>query len=145
MFAPNLRYQKSLECYISFWERLNRRSVSLLSSLVDTGVAFQDPYHAVHGVQDMEKVLERRLSCCERLSVRISDFAWSQHEGRGYMFWDMSYSSKKREGFKKIDFKARVSGVSEVLFNKDGQVAAHQEFWGGHTDFDVDRYLILDV
>lgn len=145
MIEPNLRYQKSLEQYIAYWEGLNQRSVSLLSSLVETDFAFQDPYHSTHGAQDAEAVISHRMSCCERLSMHVSDFAWGQHAGRGYMFWEAKYNFKKRQRFKTVMSKARFSGVSEVLFSNAGRVAAHQEFWSGHSDFDINRYSVLDL
>lgn len=144
MIEPNLRYQKNLEQYIAYWESLNRRSVSLLSSLVDTGFAFQDPYHSTHGAQHAEAVVAHRLFCCERLSMRVSDFAWGQHAGRGYMFWEATYDFKKRQKLRIVELKDRFSGVSELLFSSSGRVAAHQDFWGGHANFDVARYSILD-
>jgi len=145
MIEPDLSLQKPLEDYIDYIERLNSRSVGLITNLAEPSLSFQDPYNMIRGVDAAEKLLQHRLKIFERARYKISDFTWGRREKTAYIFWSFIYTPYKKTLSRHAPEQQIIEGVSEVFFSLEGRVESHSEFWGAHDGFDLQAYRKIDL
>lgn len=141
MLEPDLSLQKPLEDYVEYIEKLNIRSLPLLTTMSAPFFSFQDPYHDATGLNDAQRLLARRFKMYPDGRYKVHDFAWGRRLATAYIYWRFSYRLEKQKFLgKKSSYSCVLSGVTEVMFSPDGQILSHAEFWGAHSEFDVKAY-----
>ena len=118
------QFQRQLEDYIAYFERLNGRSVRLLEKMAAPEIRYMDPFHDVRGIEAMENILktlfDRKL---ERPGLKIVNAGWGRDGYTAFLRWDFSFMPRgKREEW-------LVEGVSEIVFGPDGKVVQHHNHW----------------
>jgi len=117
---PALAYQKPLDDYIHYLEKMTVRSVRLIEKLVVPWVHYTDPLHDVRGVEDVIRIYQARLNEVQGPKYRIKDHAWGQDGQTVYLRW--TFTGKKGER------DVVINGVAEVLFTNEGQIMSHKDF-----------------
>lgn len=113
----NLNFQRQLEEYSAYHERLTARSVRLIEKLASPEMRFIDPHHDVRGIEAVEAVMTGMLGQGDRVSTRITDMAWGRDGYTAYLRWTRHFP------------KHQMGGISEVVFGPDGLVVQHTEYW----------------
>ncbi len=116
---PAMAFQKPLEDYIQYLEKMNLRSLPLLEKLAVPGVHYTHPLHDVRGRDAMMDIFRQRLNG-ERQKFTVTDHAWSRDGQTVYLRWQLRSLDNGAEDI--------TNGVAEVLFTNDGQVMAHNDF-----------------
>ena len=83
---------------------------------------FKDPFNEVRGLEQVERIFEHMFETLDTPKFKVIDYGFGQN-GAGYIRWHFSYRMKgksKQYGF---------DGMSEVLFNNDGKVTSHTDYW----------------
>lgn len=127
MNEDSMRFQKNLDEYIDYFESLTLRSVGLISKLADSHVRFSDPFNDVHGVENMQAILEKMFHEVEVPKFQVIDYAWGRNENTAYLKWNFSYLRKEKKYF--------CTGMTELIFNDDGAVTAHIDHWDAASQF----------
>lgn len=120
----HLNFQRQLEDYCAYFERLSGRSVRLLEKMAAPEIRYIDPFHDVRGIEAMGAVLknlyDRKL---ERPSLKITNTAWGKDGYTVFLRWNFSFMPKgKREEW-------LIEGVSEIVFGPDGKIVLHHNHW----------------
>lgn len=117
---PAMAFQKPLEDYINYLEKMTPRSVRLIEKLAMPWMQYQDPLHDVRGTDDIIRIFEQRLDGVQNAKWRVNDHAWGREGQMVYLRW--TFTGSRAEG----DFN--INGVAEVLFSNDGLVMSHKDF-----------------
>ena len=142
MIDLDLRLQKYLEDYIEFWDKLNTRSLPLLSELSAHNISFCDLYHNVSGVDDVSRVLAYRQKIFNGGRYHVYDFMWGRCETTAYMHWSFTYRPKKRFLGKEPD-DVVIGGMSKLIFLPDGKLLSQEDFFAAHDVEEMAAYKKL--
>lgn len=116
-----LSYQRVLEDYIQYFETLSARSIPLIEKVAEPSLQFDDPFHSLKGLDEVEAMFEAMFEVFERPKFKIKDYAWGQHGDTVYMRWVFSclYKGQRHE----------IDGMSEISFSHNGLVTSHRDYW----------------
>lgn len=113
----NLNFQRQLEEYSVYHERLTTRSVRLIEKMAAPEMRFINPDYDVRGIEAVESVLTKMLGQGDRVKTSVTDMAWGRDGYTAYMRWIRHFP------------KHQMDGISEVVFAPDGLVVQHTEYW----------------
>ena len=116
---PAMAYQKPLEDYIQYLEKLNMRSLPLLEKLAVPGVRYVSALHEAIGRDAVMEVFRLRLEQ-GRQKFSVLQHSWSGDGQTVFLRWQWRVG----EG----DDMDITNGVAEVLFSNEGQVMSHHDF-----------------
>ncbi len=119
--------KRGLEEYISFYERMSRRSLPLLEKLVEPGVSFKDPFNEVYGYDKMLKIFQHMFENTDKPKFKVLDQTWSRDGMTAYLKWHFTYERKGQ--------KYHINGMSEVLFSNNAKIMAHTDYWDAAEQF----------
>ena len=117
---PALAFQKPLEDYIQYLEKMTVRSVRLLDKLALPWMHYTDPLHDERGTEHIIKIFESRLSDVRNPKYRIRDHAWGQDGQTVYLRWTFTCLRGETEDM--------TSGVAEIMFSNEGKIMSHKDF-----------------
>ncbi len=110
--------------YLQFLTALSPGRIGELDRHCAPAVRFRDPFHDVAGIAAYQQVL---LSMYEAMDVE--EFAVTQPAYAGpvcHFEWTLRYRFRNRL-LPRTD--AVIPGASRLLFDADGKVAAHTDYW----------------
>lgn len=113
-----------LLAYAAWWEALTPESVSAGRALLAPGVRFKDPFQDIVGVDRVEAMLRHMFASIEAPRFRTLDAALGR--SAGYLRWRFT---GRRRGARAATPGFAIEGMSEVMFDATGRVAAHTDHW----------------
>ena len=120
----NLNFQRQLEDYITYYERLNGRSVRLLEKMAAPEIRFIDPFHDVRGIEAMEAVLKNLFDRhIERSKFTVTNTGWGRDGYTAFLRWDFTFMPKGRNE------EWVIEGMSDIVFGPDGKIVQHHNHW----------------
>jgi len=125
-----------LQKYIDLLESLSPSNVEQLYEYVTEGMVFSDPFNKVSGakayvglLKDMfEKLDNVQFTVYESLYQEKGQLAGNPENNTAYLHWNFSANSGATG---KLNF----DGSSRLVFNRDGKISSHQDFWDGSVIF----------
>ncbi len=106
--------------YVALFEHLSPDTIAQLEPLLSASVRFQDPFNDVHGVAGVTQVLEDMFR--RATEPRFSVQHWAVDDNSGYILWTFSAGLPGLGPW-------QVEGVSRLLFDMDGRIASHVDYW----------------
>jgi ketosteroid isomerase-like protein len=108
-----------VQAYIDYFTSLDSTALERLGDYFSSAARFVDPFNDVRGHAAIRRVFEHMFAHCEapRFTVdeRVGD------AGLVYLRWRMDYG---RAGARRT-----LEGVSRVVFDSDGRVLEHIDYW----------------
>lgn len=116
-----LSKQRVLEDYIQYFETLSARSIRLIEKVAEPSLQFDDPFHCLKGLDEVEAMFEEMFEVFERPKFKVTDYAWGQDGQTVYTRWVFSciYKGQRHE----------IDGMSEIEFSHNGLVSSHRDHW----------------
>ena len=91
------KFEKALQEYCLYFEKLSVRSVRLIEKLAEPSMRFKDPFNDVQGLDHVERVLAAIFEHAEKPRFKVRDTAWGAVENRvAYIRWNFTYMLKGR-------------------------------------------------
>ena len=122
-----LKFQRALDDYIEYFERLSARSIRLIEKLAEPGMRFKDPFNDVQGLDAFERIFRHMFEHLEKPKFEVQDYAWGQDGQTVYLRWVLRYELRGQ--------KRRIDGMSEVFFSNGGKVLSHIDHWDAGEQF----------
>jgi steroid delta-isomerase len=116
------RFQRALDAYIDYFEKLNARSVRLIEKLAVPGMQFRDPFNDVAGIEQVEAILQKMFVDVQSPKFRVHDYAWGRDQRTAYIKWRFTATMAKG---RQLD----ITGMSELYFNDNALVMTHIDYW----------------
>ena len=107
----------------SFFETLSPQSVSQLHTVYDAQATFKDPFNEVQGLPEIERIFQHMYVALDQphfvITGQIVDGA------QAFLTWEFRFR------FKRFDTTTlqTVRGASHVVFNAQGLVTLHRDYW----------------
>lgn len=122
-----MKFQKPLEDYIQFYEKLTARSLPLIEGLVSPIVRIKTPEHDDRGSDAYRAQLEHFLAYTGGApKFKVTDRAWGQDGHTVYLRWECHFTRNGQP--------AHIDAVSEVTFDIDGKVISHIDRWSPEAE-----------
>lgn len=107
----------------SFFETLSPQSVSQLHTVYDAQATFKDPFNEVQGLPEIERIFRHMYVALDQphfvITGQIVDGA------QAFLTWEFRFRFKR---FDTTTLQA-VRGASHVVFNAQGLVTLHRDYW----------------
>ena len=106
-----------------FFETLTPQSVSQLPTLYDAQATFKDPFNEVKGLPEIERIFRHMYVALDQphfvITAQLVDGA------QAFLTWEFRFR------FKRFDTTTlqTVRGGSHVVFNEQGLVILHRDYW----------------
>lgn len=107
----------------TFFETLTPQSVSQLHTLYDAQATFKDPFNEVQGLPEIERIFRHMYAALDQPHFVIT--AQVVDGDQAFLTWDFRFR------FKRFDTATlqTVRGASHVVFNEQGLVTLHRDYW----------------
>jgi hypothetical protein len=120
-FPMNTRHMA--QNLVVFFETLSPSNVSQLHTLYDAQARFKDPFNEVQGLPEIERIFRHMYVALDQphfvITGQLVDGA------QAFLTWEFRFR------FKRFDTSTlqTVRGGSHVVFNEQGLVSLHRDYW----------------
>ena len=107
----------------TFFETLSPQSVSKLPTIYDAQARFKDPFNEVQGLPEIERIFRHMYVALEQPHFVITGQLVDGQQA--FLTWEFRFR------FKRFDTTTlqTVRGGSHVVFNEQGLVTLHRDYW----------------
>jgi hypothetical protein len=107
----------------TFFETLSPQSVSQLPTIYDAQARFKDPFNEVQGLPEIERIFQHMYVALEQPHFVITGQLVDGQQA--FLTWEFRFR------FKRFDTTTlqTVRGGSHVVFNEQGLVTLHRDYW----------------
>ena len=107
----------------TFFETLSPQSVSQLPTIYDAQARFKDPFNEVQGLPEIERIFRHMYVALEQPHFVITGQLVDGQQA--FLTWEFRFR------FKRFDTTTlqTVRGGSHVVFNEQGLVTLHRDYW----------------
>ena len=107
---------------VSFYESLQPNTLAMLGTLYADDARFKDPFNDVVGVAAINEIFRHMFASVDQPQFTV-DTAFSQGDN-AFLAWQFTFRwSGKPES------RVIVRGASHLLFNEQGKVSLHRDYW----------------
>jgi hypothetical protein len=115
--------RQAAQTLASFFETLSPQSVSQLHTIYDVQARFKDPFNEVQGLTEIERIFRHMYVALEQphfvITGELVDGA------QAFLTWEFRFRFKRFE----TSTLQTVRGGSHVVFNAQGLVTMHRDYW----------------
>ena len=115
--------QEATQKLAVFFETLTPQSVAQLHTLYDAQARFKDPFNEVQGLPEIERIFRHMYVALEQphfvVTGQVAD------DAQAFLTWEFRFRFKR---FVPSTLHA-VRGASHVVFNAQGLVTVHRDYW----------------
>lgn len=104
---------------IALYEDMTPESLPLFRALYTPSAHFKDPFHTVQGVDAIEAIFRRMFESVE--SPRFTVHTALAEGPQCFLTWDFDFIRRGQT--------LRIHGGSHLLFDLQGRVALHRDYW----------------
>jgi hypothetical protein len=116
---------KALAGYIDFYEQMTRADLARLPAIFTQQARFKDPFNDVYGVERISTIFHHMFNTLTAPRFIVEE---SILDGDvAYIKWQFT-GSLKSKAFK-------LTGVSRVVFDEEGLVSEHIDYWDASEQF----------
>ncbi|MEK7345812.1 MAG: nuclear transport factor 2 family protein [Pseudomonadota bacterium] len=115
--------RKATQNLATFFETLTPQSVAQLHTIYDAQATFKDPFNEVQGLAEIERIFRHMYVALDQphfvITGQLVDGA------QAFLTWEFRFR------FKRFDTRTvqTVRGASHVVFNEQGLVTLHRDYW----------------
>ena len=115
--------RQATENLATFFETLSPQSVAQLHTVYDEQATFKDPFNEVQGLPEIERIFRHMYVALDQphfvVTGQVVDGA------QAFLTWEFRFRFKR---FDTTTLQA-VRGASHVVFNEQGLVTMHRDYW----------------
>lgn len=115
--------RQATEDLATFFETLSPQSVAQLHTVYDEQATFKDPFNEVQGLPEIERIFQHMYVALDQphfvVTGQVVDGA------QAFLTWEFRFRFKR---FDTTTLQA-VRGASHVVFNEQGLVTLHRDYW----------------
>ena len=115
--------RQATEKLATFFEALSPQSVSQLHTLYDAQARFKDPFNEVQGLPEIERISRHMYVALDQPHFVVTGQVVDGTQA--FLTWEFRFRFKR---FDTTTLQA-VRGASHVVFNEQGLVTMHRDYW----------------
>ena len=120
---PKIDFAASLIHYAQAFEQLAPETIhSELAPLLAEDIYFEDPFNQLHGKARTLQLFDHMFETVLQPHFRVLDYSLSDKKlGCAFLYWQFSFIHQGKS--------QRFDGMSKVLFNQNGLICSHIDYW----------------
>ncbi len=107
----------------TFFENLSPQSVAQLHTIYDAQARFKDPFNEVQGLTEIERIFQHMYVALDQPHFVVTGQVVDGPQA--FLTWEFRFRFKR---FDTTTMQA-VRGASHVVFNEQGLVTMHRDYW----------------
>ncbi|ALK90237.1 nuclear transport factor 2 family protein [Limnohabitans sp. 63ED37-2] len=107
----------------TFFETLSPQSVTQLHTVYDAQATFKDPFNEVQGLPEIERIFRHMYVALDQPHFVVTGQVVDGSQA--FLTWEFRFRFKR---FDTTTLQA-VRGASHVVFNEQGLVTMHRDYW----------------
>ena len=107
----------------TFFETLSPQSVAQLRTIYDAQARFKDPFNEVQGLPEIERIFQHMYVALNQPHFFVTGQVVDGPQA--FLTWEFRFRFKR---FDTTTMQA-VRGASHVVFNEQGLVTMHRDYW----------------
>ena len=107
----------------TFFETLSPQSVAQLRTIYDAQARFKDPFNEVQGLPEIERIFQHMYVALNQPHFFVTGQVVDGPQA--FLTWEFRFRFKR---FDTTTLQA-VRGASHVVFNEQGLVTMHRDYW----------------
>jgi hypothetical protein len=115
--------RQATENLATFFETLSPQSVAQLHTIYDAQARFKDPFNEVQGLPEIERIFQHMYVALDQPHFVVTGQVVDGPQA--FLTWEFRFRFKR---FDTITLQA-VRGASHVVFNEQGLVTLHRDYW----------------
>jgi hypothetical protein len=115
--------RQATENLATFFETLSPQSVTQLHTIYDAQARFKDPFNEVQGLPEIERIFQHMYVALDQPHFVVTGQVVDGQQA--FLTWEFRFRFKR---FDTITLQA-VRGASHVVFNEQGLVTLHRDYW----------------
>jgi hypothetical protein len=115
--------RQATENLATFFETLSPQSVTQLHTIYDAQARFKDPFNEVQGLPEIEKIFRHMYVALDQPHFVVTGQVVDGPQA--FLTWEFRFRFKR---FDTTTLQA-VRGASHVVFNEQGLVTLHRDYW----------------
>ncbi len=124
-------YQSSLDAYCQFFSTMTPENLNQLDKFFASTARFKDPFNDVNSLDEIRRIFEHMFKTMNSPQFIIDEAILSSNIA--YIKWQFTGLIKHKS--------LTLSGVSRVVFNSQGLVKEHIDYWDASEQF----YMTLPI
>jgi steroid Delta-isomerase len=124
-------HQRALNDYVSLYETMSVDDLSHLERFFTSNARFKDPFNDVQGLDKIHRVFDNMFSDLDYPTFSIDEAFLN--DDIAYLKWRFNAQLKGKQ--------IAIVGLSRVVFNDQGLVSEHIDYWDASEQF----YMKLPV
>jgi steroid delta-isomerase len=118
-------HQLALNDYVTLFENMNIDDLVNLDRFFTSNAHFKDPFNEVHGLDKIHHIFEHMFTTLDNPSFLVDEALLTADVA--YIKWQFNAQLKN----KSMTF----IGISRVVFNEQGLVSEHIDYWDASEQF----------
>jgi len=118
-------HQRALNDYVSLFESMKIDDLAVLGNFFTSNAHFKDPFNEVHGLDKIHHIFEHMFTTLDNPSFRVDEALLT--DDIAYIKWQFNAHLKKKS--------MTLVGISRVVFNEQGLVSEHIDYWDASEQF----------
>jgi len=119
----HMNTRKFTENFATFFETLSPQSVAQLHTVYDAQARFKDPFNEVQGLSEIERIFQHMYVALDQPHFVVTGQVVDGTQA--FLTWEFRFRFKR---FDTTTLQA-VRGASHVVFNEQGLVTMHRDYW----------------
>jgi hypothetical protein len=115
--------RQATENLATFFETLSPQSVAQLHTIYDVQARFKDPFNEVQGLPKIERIFQHMYVALDQPHFVVTGQVVDGPQA--FLTWEFRFRFKR---FDTTTLQA-VRGASHVVFNEQGLVSMHRDYW----------------
>jgi hypothetical protein len=115
--------RQATENLTTFFETLSPQSVAQLHTIYDAQARFKDPFNEVQGLPEIERIFQHMYVALDQPHFVVTGQVVDGQQA--FLTWEFRFRFKR---FDTTTLQA-VRGASHVVFNEQGLVTLHRDYW----------------
>ena len=115
--------RQATESLVTFFETLSPQSVAQMHTVYDAQARFKDPFNEVQGLPEIERIFQHMYVALNQPHFVVTGQVVDGPQA--FLTWEFRFRFKR---FDTTTMQA-VRGASHVVFNEQGLVTLHRDYW----------------
>lgn len=108
---------------VAFFEHLQPADLTALAVIYAADAAFKDPFNEVRGIAAIRRVFEHMFDTLLEPHFIVTGHVLQ--DGQCFLSWEFRFRLKRQKSAK----LQIIRGATHVVFNREGQVEWHRDYW----------------
>ncbi len=117
--------QRALDQYIAFYEQMKKEDLAKIDKFFSSQAHFKDPFNDVYGIEKIRRIFHHMFETLKSPKFIIEEAVLNSDVA--YIKWSFTGELKAKP--------LKLIGVSRVVFNEQGLVSEHIDYWDASEQF----------